>query len=170
MKKVLIMGCPGAGKARLAARLGRITGLDVYHIKDDRFSESHTEDQKKAWRDAVAGIVSNDSWIIEGTQSITYEMRVEAADTVFFIRQKPMNCLKNFIKRALERKRGHREHRIGMKRDMLKKIIAYRKTLKPMVDDLLEKNKDHLDVIFFTTEEEIDQYLEKLRAEYKAAE
>ena len=40
MKKVLIMGCPGAGKAKLAARLGRITGLDVYHIKDDRYSET----------------------------------------------------------------------------------------------------------------------------------
>lgn len=166
MKRVLIMGCPGAGKAKLAARLGRITGLDVYHIKDDRFSESHTEDQKAAWRNAVRRITEGDSWIIEGTQSITYDMRVEAADTVFFIKQKPLNCLKNFIKRSLKRKWGHYENRIGMKRDMLKKIIAYRKKLSPLVDDLIEKNKGHLDVMFFTTLEEIDEYLEKLRLEY----
>lgn len=166
MKKVLIMGCPGAGKAKLAAQLGRITGLDVYHIKDDRFSEKHTEAQKAAWREAVAKIIANDSWIIEGTQSITYNMRIEAADTVLFIKQKPMDSLINYIKRSIKRKFGRYQHRIGMKRDMLKKIISYRKSLGPMVDDLIEQNKDHLTVIFFYSEHEIDEYLENIRSEY----
>ena len=165
MKRILIMGCPGAGKAKLAARLGRITGLDVYHIKDDRFSESHDEDRKAAWQEAVRKITERESWIIEGTQSITYGMRVEAADTVFFIRQKPFNCLKNFLKRSFKRSSDYSSH-AGLTMDMIKKILAYRKTLKPMVDDLLEQNKHHLDVIFFTTEEEIDEYLEKLRLEH----
>lgn len=169
MEKVLIMGCPGAGKAMMAARLGRITGLDVYHIKDDRYSEKHTEDQKKAWREAVAKIISNDSWVIEGTQSITYDMRLEAADTVLFIKQKPFDSLSNFIKRNLRKKfKGNRD-RIGMKWDMIKKILAYRKTLRPMVDHLIEQNKDHLRVIFFSTENEIDEFLENLRTELAQA-
>lgn len=161
MKKVLIMGCPGAGKAKMAAQLGRITGLDVYHIKDDRYSERHTEDQKKAWREAVEKITANESWIIEGTQSITYEMRVEAADTVLFIRQKPFDCLSKFIKRSFVLNENH----LGLSWDMLKKIIAYKKVLKPMVEDLLEKNKEHLHVIFFDNEEEIDDFLENIRME-----
>ena len=155
------MGCPGAGKAKMAARLGRITGLDVYHIKDDRYSEKHSEDQKRAWREAVAKIIANESWIIEGTQSITYDMRVEAADTVLFIKQKPFDCLSNYIKRGLRKTETH----MGFSWDMFKKIIAYRKVLTPMVNDLIEKNKEHLSVIFFNTEKEIDDFLETIRME-----
>ncbi|MCD6323314.1 MAG: hypothetical protein J7L77_09865, partial [Clostridiales bacterium] len=104
MKRVLVMGCPGAGKARLAVHLGRITELDVYHIKDDRFSVRHTDDEKEAWKEAVSKITERDSWIIEGTQSITYKMRINRADTVLFIKEKPFRCLKNFVRRSLRKK------------------------------------------------------------------
>jgi len=167
MKKVLIMGCPGAGKAKLAAQLGRITGLDVYHIKDDRYSEWHNEDQKQAWREAVAKIIEKDSWIIEGTQSITYDMRIEAADTVLFIRQKTFDCLSKFIKRGIKSYFGRSDGHQRLNKDMFKKIIAYHKVLKPLVDDLIEKNKSHLDVIFFDTEQDIEKYLEEMRTELK---
>ncbi len=166
MKRVLVMGCPGAGKAKLAVRLGRITGLDVYHIKDDRFSVRHTDEEKEAWRNAVQKIVDRDSWIIEGTQSITYKMRLDRADTVFYIREKPFNCLRNFIKRSFRKKLAHSRDRMRISRDMIKKILAYRKTMRPMIDDLLEKNNSRLEVIFFSGDEEIDAYLEKLRLEY----
>ena len=167
MKRVLVMGCPGAGKARLAARLGHITDLDVYHIKDDRFSEKHTEDEKAAWMEAVRKIVEKDSWIIEGTQSISYKMRMDRADTVFFITEKPMKCLGKFIKRSFKRKLSHRRDRMHISRDMFKKILAYRKTMRPIIDDLIEKNKTHLEVKFFSCDEEIDEFLIKTEGEYK---
>jgi len=166
MKRVLVMGCPGAGKAKLAARLGRITGLDVYHIKDDRFSVRHTDDEQEAWKNAVLKITEKDSWIIEGTQSITYKMRLNHADTVFYIREKPVKCLKSFIRRSIRKKMSKNRDRLRVSGDMLKKILAYRKTMRPMIDDLIEKNKTHLEVKFFTSEEEIDAYLEDIRMEY----
>lgn len=168
MKRVLVMGCPGAGKARLAARLGRITELDVYHIKDDRFSERHKDDEKEAWKEAVKKIVERDSWIIEGTQSFTYKMRINRADTVFYIREKPLTCLNKFIKRTLKKKLAHNRDRRKLSGDMLKKILAYRKTMKPMIEDLIEKNKTHLNVIFFNCDEDIDKYIKEVRMEYKA--
>ena len=166
MRRVLIMGCPGAGKARLAVRIGRITGLDVYHIKDDRFSVTHTDDEKEAWKNAVQKIVDRDSWVIEGTQSITYKMRLDRADTVFFIREKPFNCLKNFVKRSFKKKLAGSRDRLRISRDMIRKILAYRKTMHPIIDDLIEKNNTRLKVIFFSGDEEIDTYLEGLRLEY----
>ena len=166
MKKVLVMGCPGAGKARLAAQLGRITGLDVYHIKDDRFSERHTDGEKTAWKEAVQKIVNKDSWIIEGSQSISYDIRINNADTVFFIREKPINCLKNFIRRSFRKKMAQNRDRMRISRDMIKKIVAYRKTMRPMIEDLIEKNKKHLDVKFFIGDIEIEKFLEEMRLEY----
>lgn len=166
MKKILIMGCPGSGKPRLALRLGRITGFDVYHIKDDTFSEKHTNEEKRAWRDAVKNITIRDSWIIEGTQSITYDIRIKSADTVFFLRETPLNCLWSFIKKSLKKKIGREKYRMSINRGMIKKIIAYRKIMRPLIDDLLEKNKTHLDVKIFNNQNEADEYLLKLREEY----
>ncbi|MBN2558580.1 MAG: hypothetical protein JXB33_07510 [Clostridia bacterium] len=166
MKKVLIMGCPGAGKARLAVRLGQITGLEVYHIKDDRFSERHSEEEKNAWRDAVSKIVAKDSWIIEGTQRITYDMRIENADTVLFLCIKPMVCLRNFIKRSLGSLKTNDRYGMRLTGDMLKKILAYKKVMHPLINDLLEKHKEHLDVRFFKDEEEAYAFIEEIRTEY----
>ena len=160
MKRVLIMGCPGAGKAKLAVRLGRITGLDVYHIKDDRFSIRHTDEEKEAWKNAVRDIVEKDSWIIEGTQSITYEMRVARADTIFYIRIKPLHCLANFLAMSFKKKLRHNRDRLRVNGDMIKKILAYRKTMRPLINDLIEKNETRINVIFFECDDEIDSYLE----------
>ncbi len=166
MKRVLIMGCPGAGKAKLAVRLGRISELDVYHIKDDRFSQHRTEDEKTAWKEAVKKIVDKDSWIIEGTQSISYKLRIQRADTVLFISEKPFNCLKNFIKRSLRKKMAKNRDRLRLSCDMFKKILAYRKIMRPMIEDLIEKNKTHLNVEFFNCDADIDTYLQNIETEY----
>ena len=167
MKRVLVMGCPGAGKAKLAARLGRITELDVYHIKDDRFSVRHTDNEKEAWKSAVRKITEKDSWIIEGTQSITYKMRINRADTVLFIKEKPLRCLKNFARRSLRKKMAHRRDRLKISSDMLKKILAYRKSMRPMIEDLIKNSPSSVNVIFFNNEDEISTYIKKIRVEYK---
>lgn len=166
MKKVLIMGCPGSGKAKLAVRVGQITGLEVFHIKDDRSSERHSEQEKEAWREAVQKIVNKNSWIIEGTQSITYDMRIKNADTVLFVREKPIKCLFKLIKKTLRERHLPDAHRIRLTKDMFKKIMAYRKSRVPLIKELIEKNKNHLKVIFFEDDDEINEYLENLRMEY----
>lgn len=168
MKKVLIMGCPGSGKARLAVRVGQITGLDVYHIKDDRFSERHTEEEVQAWRDAVQKIVDRDGWVIEGTQSITYDIRIQHADTVLFVKQKPLMCLWKFIKKSFRERKSLDAYRLRLTKDMFKKIMAYRKLRVPLINELIEKNKIHLDVVFFEDDNQINMYLENLRKEYSS--
>jgi adenylate kinase family enzyme len=166
MKKVLIMGCPGSGKARLAVRVGQITGLDVYHIKDDRFSERHTGEEVRAWREAVQKIVDRDGWVIEGTQSITYDIRIQRADTVLFVKQKPLTCLMKFIKKSFRERKSLDAYRLRLTKDMFRKIMAYRKLRVPLINELIEKNKTHLDVVFFEDEDQINRYLENLRKEY----
>lgn len=166
MKRVLIMGCPGAGKARLAVLLGKITGLDVYHIKDDRFTVRHSDGEKEAWIEAVKKITEKDSWIIEGTQSFTYKLRIDRADTVLFISQKPFTCLKNFVKQSLSKKMIKNRDRLRVNGDMLKKILAYRKIMRPLIDNLIEENKTHLDVRFFNNEDEINTFIENLELEF----
>ncbi len=166
MKKVLVMGCPGSGKARLAVRVGQISGLEVFHIKDDRFSERHTEEEKKAWREAVQRIVDRDEWVIEGTQSITYDIRMKRADTVLFVKEKPLKCLWEFMKKGFRERNSLDAYRLRLTGDMFKKIMAYRRLRVPLIKELIEKNKTHLEVKFFEDDKQINEFLENLRAEY----
>ena len=95
-------------------------------------------------------------------------MRINRADTVLFIREKPFKCLKNFIKRSLRKKMAHSRDRLKISGDMLKKIIAYRKSMRPMIEDLIENSASNLNLIFFNNEDEINTYIKELRMEYKA--
>ena len=82
--------------------------------------------------------------------------------------EKPFNCLKNFIKRSLKKKMTHSRDRLRVSGDMIKKILAYRKSMRPIIDDLVKNSKSNLNVIFFTSEDEIDIYIKEIRMEYKA--
>ena len=85
MKKVIVIGSPGAGKSTFSRKLRAVTGLPLYHLdmiwhKPDRTNISREElvqEQKK--------IMENQSWIIDGNYLSTMELRLENCDTIFLL-------------------------------------------------------------------------------------
>lgn len=87
VRKVLVIGSPGSGKSRFAAKLATLVGLPVMHL-DRRYhnSESRYYDDKPAWRRYVAEeLVHRDSWVMDGHYPATLAVRMQAADTVVFL-------------------------------------------------------------------------------------
>ncbi|MBN2851301.1 MAG: hypothetical protein JXQ23_01040 [Clostridia bacterium] len=164
MKKVMIMGCPGSDKSNLAYRLNKKTGLDLYHIKDDTISTNHTEDEKNTWISAVNEIAQKPEWIIEGTQSITFETRMKMADTVIFVDETPLRCVIGYIKERIResiRKVPHRNH---FRFRMIKKIMRYNKDFKPLINQLINQNIDHIEYIELRNENAVSQFLNDIGA------
>ncbi len=83
MKKVLIIGSPGAGKSTFARRLRTITDLPLYYLDQIWHCSDGTHILEQAFDQQLERLLQKDQWIIDGNYSRTLERRLAACDTVF---------------------------------------------------------------------------------------
>lgn len=66
MKRVMIVGGPGAGKSTLAAQLGEVTGLPVYHIDHIHYQAGWIERDSAVKSAMTNSVHAKDKWVFEG--------------------------------------------------------------------------------------------------------
>ncbi len=93
MRKVLIIGSPGAGKSTFARQLQHITGLPLYHLDMLWHKADRTTVTQQQFDRALSPILQQDSWIIDGNYSRTLPLRLQYCDTVFFLDYPTEVCL-----------------------------------------------------------------------------
>lgn len=85
MRRVAVIGPPGAGKSTLSRRLARVTGLPVVHLDRHFWSEGWVTTPRAQWERAQLGMIRERTWIIDGNYGSTLDLRLAAADTVIFL-------------------------------------------------------------------------------------
>ena len=158
MKKVMIIGCPGAGKSTFARRLRDKTGLPLYYLDMLWHRPDKTTVPRPEFDAALKEIIEGDEWIIDGNYGRTLEMRLEKCDKVFLFDLPTEVCLKGA------------ESRIGKKREDMPWIEEefdpefkawienFKRDEMPQVYSRLEKYKNK-DITVFSSREEADEYL-----------
>lgn len=84
MKKVIVIGCPGAGKSTFAKALHQLVGLPLYHLDLIWHKPDRTNISKEKLEARLLHIVQQDAWIIDGNYLSTMELRLQHCDTIFF--------------------------------------------------------------------------------------
>ncbi len=88
MKRVVIVGSPGAGKTTFSRILATKTGLPLVHLDyhyHDKSKDYYNELNKPAWRAHVLKLMEPKQWILDGNYSSTFPERFKAADTIIFL-------------------------------------------------------------------------------------
>lgn len=161
MKKIIVIGSPGAGKSVFSQKLKDITKLPVYHLDMLYHKKDGTHISKEELEEKLKSIFNEEKWIIDGNYQRTLEMRLKECDTVFLLDFSTDVCI------------AGAESRIGMKRDDLpwieekldeefkKCIVDFAKEKLPQIYNLLDKYKADTDIIVFKTREEADNYIKE---------
>lgn len=156
MKKIIVIGCPGAGKSVFSQKLKEITNLPLYHKTDG------THISKEELEEKLREIFKNNTWIIDGNYQRTLEMRIKECDTVFLLDYPTEVCVTGA------------ESRIGQKREDLpwvekilgenfkQNIINFSNEKLPEIYKLLNKYEENKNIIIFKSRQEADMYLKKL--------
>lgn len=162
INKVIIIGCPGAGKSIFARKLRDITGLPLYYLdllwhKSDRTTVSREQFDTK-----LEEILAQDSWIIDGNYQRTLERRLEACDTVFLL-DYPMDLCLDGAKERVGRKREEMPwiEKI-LDENFRQRIEEFSQTKLPQIYTWLEQYRDGRNIMIFKSRNEADAYLHSL--------
>ncbi len=102
MRKIVIIGSPGAGKSTLARRLGQATRIPVIHLDSLFWRPGWTATPRPEWIRLHTKAISGEEWIIDGHYGSTLDLRIQAADTIVFLDVPRWLCLWRVCKRAVQ--------------------------------------------------------------------
>lgn len=170
MKKVLVIGCPGSGKSVFSCKLAAKVRLPVIHLDAIYHQKIWNEDKslkKQQWREEIIELIRRDAWIMDGNYKSTLDIRVPAADTVFFLDYPRYVSLGRSFRRQWEYRKKRRpdmsaEWKEHMSWDFLRFMWNYRRIERPKVLALLEEYRAGRNISILSNHAEAEQLLRSL--------
>ncbi len=161
MKKVLVIGCPGAGKSTFARKLAEKTGLPLYYLDMIWHRPDRTTLPPEEFDERLEVILMRNSWIIDGNYTRTLPMRLKEADTVFFFDIPVDICLAGAIERLNHERVDMPWHDTVLDEDFRQWILNFPTDRLPLINQLLSKYSGT--IYRFTTREQADKFIQQLR-------
>lgn len=159
MKKVIVIGCPGAGKSIFAAKLHRLTGLPLYHLdliwhKPDRSTLTRAEFDRR-----LQEILGKDQWIIDGNYRRTLKDRLKACDTVFLFDLPVEICLKGAESRIGKVRQDLPWVETEFDEEFRQSILNFSRDVLPEIDADLKEFGQGKSIHIFHSREEAEEFL-----------
>jgi len=101
LNKILILGSSGAGKSTLAKRLGKSLNINVLHLDTIFWEKNWQVRDKESYLLDLQKWLSCNQYIIDGNHDhgSSLKIRIENADTIFFLNYNRFYCLLGALKR-----------------------------------------------------------------------
>ena len=101
MKRIVIIGCGGAGKSTLARQLGEKLDLPVVHLDKLFWKPGWEQVSKEKFDELHRQALAEDKWIMDGNFNRTMEERVARCDAIIYLDFNRFACLLGAFKRIL---------------------------------------------------------------------
>lgn len=169
MKRIAIVGSGGAGKSTLAQQIGAVLGIAPVHLDALFWRPGWVETPREEWHATVRGLVSGDTWILDGNYGGTLDIRLAAADTVIFLDLPRSVCLWRAVKRQFQfRGRSRPDMAPGcperLDREFLAWIWRYPTHSRPRVLAAIGQHAAGKRVIKLRSRAEVARFLAELHA------
>ena len=164
MKKIIVIGCPGAGKSVFSRKLNEVVKIPFVHLDNLYWNNDRTTIPKEVFLQFLSETLDRDSWIIDGNYLSTMKLRLSKCDTVFFFDLPTDICLDGI--------RG----RVGISRpdipwteqsvdpEFEDFVKNFSKETRPIIIEYLE-SFSHLNIITFKSRREAEDYIKKIKNE-----
>jgi len=93
MRRILVIGSPGAGKSTLARRLAEGLGLPLIHLDREYFGPGWATPSRAEWREKVAALAARPEWVMDGNYASTFDIRVPRANAIVWLDIPRWQCL-----------------------------------------------------------------------------
>ena len=159
MQKIIIIGCPGAGKTTFAEKLRDKSGLPLYYLDAIWHKADKTHISREEFDTRLGEILAQNAWIIDGHYSRTLERRIAACDTVFLFDMPTEICLSGVIARLGTKRPDMPWVDKSLDPVLEKEVAEFREKHIPTIYALLEKYGEGKSIVIFKTRAEADLFL-----------
>ncbi|MFB5191661.1 DNA topology modulation protein [Alicyclobacillus fastidiosus] len=101
MRRIIVIGSPGAGKSTFSRELAERLELPLYHLDSLYWKPGWVERSRDEWFAIHEDVLAKPTWVIDGNYGGTLRPRVEAADTVIWLDLPRPLCLYRCLKRVV---------------------------------------------------------------------
>ena len=168
VRRVAVIGCPGAGKSTFARRLGVVLGIEVVHLDRLYWHPGWVRTPAEQWAQIQAAALQADRWIVDGNYAATLHLRVTAADTVIFLDFPRAVCLWRSLLRVARSRRTTRpdmadgcRERVNL--EFLRFIWSFRRAKRPGMVRRLREVQGDKHVVYLRSSGEADAFLARAR-------
>ncbi|MDH6363805.1 adenylate kinase family enzyme [Enterococcus sp. PF1-24] len=159
MMKVIVIGCPGAGKSTFSRKLREQTDMPLHYLdrlwhNDDRTTVSEAEFDQD-----LTAILQQENWILDGNYLRTLELRLQACDTVFFLDYPVEVCLAGVETRIGKDREDLPWVETEFEAEFKQWILDFAKDQRPQICQLLDKYQATKNIFIFKTREAATAYL-----------
>lgn len=160
-KKVVVIGCSGAGKSTFSRKLSNVTKLPLFYLDMLYWNSDCTHISREEFIIKQKMIFSKECWIIDGNFRNTLEYRIREADLIFFFDLPTDVCINGVLTRG---KREDMPCDLPADDELIEYIKNYDTDCKPKIYKLLKKYSGKK-VITFYSHSDADNYIESLLKE-----
>ena len=164
MKRVMVIGCPGAGKSTFSRKLQEKTGLPLYYLDMIWHRPDRTNVSREEFDERLGEITRRDQWILDGNYLRTMKVRLEASDTVFLLDYPLEVCLEGAVSRIGKRRGDLPWVETELDPEFRQWILDFQKDQMPEIRRLLEQYGVGREVNVFCSREEGEMYLRQWKA------
>ena len=162
MKKVIVIGCPGAGKTTFAEKLRDRTGLPLFYLDAIWHKPDRTHITRDEFDERLAKILSLDKWIVDGNYSRTVERRIAACDTVFLFDLPTEECLAGAVARLGKKRPDMPWVDTALDPALRAEIERFSEQVLPTIYRLIDAYEDGRRIVIFKNRAEADAFISAL--------
>lgn len=159
MEKVIIIGCPGAGKSTFARKLKEKTGLPLFYLDMIWHKADGTNISRDEFDGKIKEIMKKEQWILDGNYIRTLEMRLKECDTVFLLDYPLKLCLEGASSRIGKERPDMPWVESEFDLEFRQFIVDFPKDSLPKIYELLKKYEKEKELHIFRKREDAEEYL-----------
>ncbi len=159
MKKIIVIGCPGSGKTTFAEKLSHCTGLPLYYLDAIWHKPDKTHIPREEFDERITEIFQTDEWIIDGNYNRTIEVRLKECDTVFLFNLPTDVCIQGATERIGKGRYDLPWLETELDLEFKQFIEEFPQNTLPKIYELVEKYRNHKQVIIFKSRAQADEYI-----------
>jgi adenylate kinase family enzyme len=155
-RRIIVLGCAGAGKTTFARRLGERIGAPHLCL-DDLWGRELRPDELPAFRALMAQIHAGDSWISDGNFArASFDLRLPRAELVIWQERPRLACALRAVRRTL---RAGEAHTVEKLPQALRFIWGFDRRNRPLIDGMIAELAPDLPVVRLTSDRETDAFI-----------